>query len=453
MSPATSTALDVTEDERAELARLREENARLRAQSASPPVPPSPRTRERGWARGIGSTALILVACLLAPLAVTAAWASSQVSDTDRYVETVAPLADDPAIQDAISANITNEIFNRIDVDAYTASALQAVEGQLPPDSAVPLTALSRPLAAGIRSFVGDTVDRVVSSDAFSRAWAEANRAAQAQLEALLSGSDQGALRVEGQSVVVDLSVFAEAIKQRLASRGFALVNRIPDMNTQVVIFESADLPKIQGAYSALNALGLWLAPFCMLLAAIGVVIARNRRRAIIGVGLGVAGAMLLAGVTLAVMRATYLGAVPADRLPPDAAAALFDTMVRFLREVLRAVGLVGLVFAAGAFLTGPARASVRVREASRSVAGKASKGLANSGIRIDGAHRLVGNRTSIWRVGLVVAAAAAFLIPAYPTPLLAVVLTCALLLGLLVVQILATPPAAPPVAEPGAST
>jgi hypothetical protein len=64
-----------------------------------------------------------------------------------------------------------------------------------------------------------------------------------------------------------------------------------------------------------------------------------------------------------------------------------------------------------------------------------------------------VGNRTSIWRVGLVVAAAAAFLIPAYPTPLLAVVLTCALLLGLLVVQILATPPTAPPVAEPGAST
>jgi hypothetical protein len=42
MSPATSTALDVTEDERAELARLREENAQLRAQSASPPVPPSP---------------------------------------------------------------------------------------------------------------------------------------------------------------------------------------------------------------------------------------------------------------------------------------------------------------------------------------------------------------------------------------------------------------------------
>jgi hypothetical protein len=50
--------------------------------------------------------------------------------------------------------------------------------------------------------------------------------------------------------------------------------------------------------------------------------------------------------------------------LPADAAGALYDTLVRFIRDGLRVLFLVGLVVAAGAFLVGPSAAAVRTRRA-----------------------------------------------------------------------------------------
>ena len=40
---------------------------------------------------------------LLAPLSIVASWAHDEISDTDRYVETVTPLASNPAVQKAIN--------------------------------------------------------------------------------------------------------------------------------------------------------------------------------------------------------------------------------------------------------------------------------------------------------------------------------------------------------------
>ena len=66
---------------------------------------PGPGSRQR-W-RTILAVVLIVVGCVLAPLAGVAVWARSQVTNTDRYVRTAAPLASDPAIQQAIADQIT----------------------------------------------------------------------------------------------------------------------------------------------------------------------------------------------------------------------------------------------------------------------------------------------------------------------------------------------------------
>ena len=106
---------------------------------------------------------LILVAAILAPLSVVAIWAHDEISDTDRYVQTVAPLASDPAVQDAISARITQEIFNRLDVKAITQDAVDALAARgLPPAAATSLKALATPLSSGVQSFVADKVDALV---------------------------------------------------------------------------------------------------------------------------------------------------------------------------------------------------------------------------------------------------------------------------------------------------
>jgi type VI protein secretion system component VasF len=100
----------LTGDERAELERLRAEVATLRVQVRQPEAPAgagiaAPAARQR-W-RTVVAALLIVLGCVLAPLAGVAVWARNQVTNTDRYVATVAPLASDPAIQQAIADQIT----------------------------------------------------------------------------------------------------------------------------------------------------------------------------------------------------------------------------------------------------------------------------------------------------------------------------------------------------------
>jgi hypothetical protein len=84
--------------------------------------------------------------------------------------------------------------------------------------------------------------------------------------------------------------------------------------------------------------------------------------------GLGVALAMLALAIGLAVLRSFYLDAINPNVLPQDAAAAFFDTVVRFLRDGLRALLVLGLVVAAGAALAGPSRTATRLRERVRHI-------------------------------------------------------------------------------------
>jgi hypothetical protein len=77
-----------------------------------------PAMRQR-W-RTILAVLLIVVGCVLAPLAGVALWARNQVTNTDRYVRTVAPLASDPAIQQAVADQITAQIFSYLDVQGLT---------------------------------------------------------------------------------------------------------------------------------------------------------------------------------------------------------------------------------------------------------------------------------------------------------------------------------------------
>jgi hypothetical protein len=88
--------------------------------------------------------------------------------------------------------------------------------------------------------------------------------------------------------------------------------------------------------------IGIVLPVLALLLLAVGVYVARSQRRALIGAGLALAASMLVLAAGLLVFRGVYLNSV----LPADAAAALFDALVRFIKQGLRTVLLAGLVIA-----------------------------------------------------------------------------------------------------------
>src|SRR4029079_8287272 len=93
-----------------------------------------------------------------------------------------------------------------------------------------------------------------------------------------------------------------------------------------------------------------------LLLIGVGVYVSRGRRRALVAAGLSVPSSMILLGGTLSVFRQFYLDAVPADQLPHDAAASIYDTLVHFIRLHLRPVPVILPVVGPVGRLTRPAR-------------------------------------------------------------------------------------------------
>jgi hypothetical protein len=440
----------LTGEERAELERLRTEVASLRAQ-AQAQVPPDggaalpgrpPRQR---W-RTIVAVLLIVLGCVLAPLAGVAVWARNQVTNTDRYVATVTPLAADPAIQQAITDQITAQVFTYIDIQALTtqvADALSArVEGRgLPPQAAVALQGLAGPVANGVQGFVRTQVERIVQSQAFEDAWVQANRAAHEALVKALTGEGGGAITVEGDTVTLNLGPFIQTVKQQLVAQGFTLAERIPQVDKSFVLFQSQDITRARSAFNLLNTLGVWLPVIALILIGIGVYVAKDHRRALIGAGLGVAAGMVLLALGLAVFRSIYLNGVPAEVLPHDAAAVLYDTLVRFLRVGLRTVLVLGLVVAAGAFLTGPSVTAVRTRQSLAGAIGWLQGSAEHAGLRTGPVGTWVHANKRALRIGAVVLAALVLVFWERPTGKVVLGITLVLLIVLALIEFLGRPP------------
>ncbi|HEU4425036.1 MAG TPA: hypothetical protein VFR67_21110 [Pilimelia sp.] len=419
-------------DERTELERLRTEVAALRQRPARPP---------RRIGRSFAATLLIVLGCLLMPLAVTAFWLRSEVTDTDRYVATVAPLARDPAVQRAITDRVTTEIFSRIDIAGLTSQAADALaERGVPEGVATTIRGMARPIANGIQNWVHDQVARFVASDEFARAWEEANRTAHTQMVAMLTGENTGALVIEGDSVSVQLATVINAVKERLVANGFTLAERIPEVDAEFVIFQSADIGRAQRAFGLLDALGTWLPVLALALIAAGVFVASGKRRALIAAGLGVMLAMLLLGVGVAVARALYLNALPGDAVPSDAAAVVFDQIVTFLRTTLRTVLVVGLIVLAAAYLSGPAPAAVRTREMLRRGFAGVRGGAGRLGLRTGPVGDWVGRHRRGLRLATVAIAAAVLVFWDYATVAVVIWIVVATLVVLALLEIVATP-------------
>ncbi|HET8560480.1 MAG TPA: hypothetical protein VFL69_08195 [Marmoricola sp.] len=430
----------------AELERLRGEVARLRQelqQAEEPPAPPRPR---RGrTARWVGASVLFLVVALLAPLSVVATWVHDEVSDTNRYVATVTPLASDPAVQQAVVTRTTNTIMANIDVQAVTQEAVDALSQRgLPPRAAAGLSALSTPLENGVRSFVEKAVTRLVHSDAFQQAWVQINRTAHAQLVAVLTGKQTGAVKVVGDRVTLDLAPVIDKVKTRLTQAGFGLAAQVPEVSTNITLVESADITKAQTAFRLLGAVARGLPILAVLLLAAAVALAPGRRRALMVGGLVVAGSMLLLGLLLNAFRPVYLGALPPD-VSASAAGAVYDTLVGFIRLNLRAVLVLFLALALVAWVTGPSAAAVSVRHGSRRAVDFVRHGSEQAGIHTGAFGASLYRLRVPIRVGIAGVVVLVYVLAAHPTGAFTIILLAIAAFVLLLVELLARPPAPAP--------
>ncbi|HEV8371745.1 MAG TPA: hypothetical protein VGR68_00965, partial [Actinomycetota bacterium] len=139
-----------------------------------------------------------------------------------------------------------------------------------------------------------------------------------------------------------------------------------------------------------------------------------------------------------------YLDAVPAAVLPHDAAAVLYDTIVRFLRAGLRTILVLGLVVAAGAFLTGQSTTAVRTRQSLAGAMAWLRGSAEGAGLRTGPVGGWVHGHRRALRIGAVVLAALALVFWSRPTGKVVIGLAVALLVVLAIIEFLARPPQHP---------
>ncbi|GGQ83836.1 hypothetical protein [Streptomyces asoensis] len=410
----------------ADLAALRGRIAALEAERAARP------THHR--VRSVVAVVLIVLGCVLAPLGVVAAWTSSIVGDTDRYVATVRPLAADKDIQNAAANRVTNALMERLDLTALLQDAAPAQRPLL--EKA--LGKLGPSLENAVRSFVHDKAQAVVASDAFQTIWTDANRRIHSAVDKALTGSGGGAVKIENDTVTLDLAPVVDQVKQRLVDSGMTVAGKIPEIHTDFTVVESQDIGKVKTYFRVLQLVGFWLPVISVLLVAAGVLVSAHRRRVLIVAALCFAFATLLLGVALTVFRVVYLDALPAGVSQP-AAGSLYDTLTRFLRTSVRSVVALCVVIALAAWLTGPGRHAALVRRLWHSGIGAVRATADHAGMRTGPVGPFI-DRYRTWITWILAAGAVlAFVLWPYPTGWVVVGLALALLFALAIVDFLAT--------------
>ena len=428
-------------DERAELERLRAEVSELHKERTV-----QARRAHIGW-RSPVALVLIVVGCLLAPVSVLAVWTANQVSSTSRYVANVEPLVHDPAVQGALTDKITTEITTHLNVTAYTDQAAALLDSKGLPRVGALLQTFGPSISSAVAGFIHGQVHKIVTSPQFAHVWVQANTAVHQQLVKALSGQGGSAVSISNGQVVLSLGPFIDLVKQDLVRRGFTLVSRLPAINPTLSLFSAKYLVKAQTGYRLINDLKIVLPLLALFLLALGVYVARSHRRALIGAGLGLAASMLVLGAGLLIFRGLYLNSVPNNVLSANAAAALFDTLVRFIKEGLRTILVVGLIIAAGAFLTGPSVSAVRTRKAFSSGLAWVRQSGEHAGVRTGP----VGTWTYAHRKGLrisaVALAALLFVFWGQPSAALVITLVVLLLVVLGLIELIGRRPPAQPAA------
>ncbi|MBX3069131.1 MAG: SHOCT domain-containing protein [Thermomicrobiales bacterium] len=279
------------------------------------------------------ATALLVIFMVSAGLAVPAVWARNQVLDTDAFVRTVAPLAEDPAFQDTIANQVTSILTAQV-----TSSNLlpggDAVVGAL-----VPIAA-----AAAIDTIVTS----FVHSPRFPAVWETTARTTHAGFEALITGGNSNLYNSADGRISLDLTPIIQVVLNDLAARGIPI--NLPSQDLTFVVFESATLAELQVVTQRLNDAAVLLSIVAVLSLLGYVLLSPHRLVAFMVAGLGLALSMIVVLLFIIVARWYYLGHLSAG-IDKEAARILFDTLLHYLRWGLRITGLIGLLVSGAIYL------------------------------------------------------------------------------------------------------
>ena len=296
----------------------------------------------RSW---LSAIALIL-AIALTPAAIVTHWATSEVTNTQRFVSTLSPLAKNPAVQETIITEVTTIIDKQVDIKEVTTSLFEGLGNALDlPDAAKKaLGMLAAPAASGVEGLVQTLVSNVVKSQAFADAWDKTLTLTQEQTVALLSDSPDSVIKLSNDgTLTLPLKPIIVEIKAELVKQGVGFASAIPEVNTDITIGKVPELALARVLYQVGVGVGTWLPWVVAALFVVGIAAARRRPRALAATGSVMLGLMALMAFLFTSGRIVATTVIDPNYSP--IVGAVYDALVAFVLNVVLALA-VASVFA-----------------------------------------------------------------------------------------------------------
>lgn len=283
--------------------------------------------------RGRFAVIFLVLGTLLLPVGVVGHWGHRTFNDTNRFVQTVAPLASVPEVQDGIADTITDSL---ITVEGASAQ----VEEWFPraPEGLV------NTVSEAVVSRVNAIVRELAGTPQFATAWGLANGNVQKAFIAVLNNDPPDSLSVQDGNLVLNLDVLRENVRQRVEAEGISLPQvqseRIP---ATVVLASDVQVQQIRGIYQFTSPILAWFWILPVALLVLSVLLYPNKPRAVRRVGFGV----LLGAAIIAAFLMLGVGFLtPALQNTAFAAAQqpIWNTLTAYLAQAAWITAGVGVV-------------------------------------------------------------------------------------------------------------
>jgi hypothetical protein len=224
--PATELDETTPDDE---LARLRAENARLRAELDEITVVPEGPRHPAGRLRAVAVFVLMAITAITFAGSVVGVWARRTVFNDQVFADRATAIGADPTVQAALGTYLTSELMTLVNPEALFQEVLPE-RGRI----------LAAPLSNAVRGFVDERVRAFLASDTFAQLWAEVVAQGHTAMVRLLRGESQ-VISTRGDTIVINLVPVINQVLARIGQISPELFGKQIDIPT----ITAADIPSV----------------------------------------------------------------------------------------------------------------------------------------------------------------------------------------------------------------
>ena len=178
-----------------------------------------------------------------------------------------------------------------------------------------------------------------------------------------MRGTTGGAISLQGDEVVLDVSEVIDAVKERLVARGLTVVENlpIPEVDKQIVLLEAPGLRQARTIYAFANPIAKWLLPLVAALYFAAFLLWRRRPPMAVAIGILLVANTLVMALVLSIGRQLFVNELAGTVFGP-ASTVFYDTLLAYLERGWQVLLWVGLFLVAAGWFAGSNRSGTAFR-------------------------------------------------------------------------------------------